>query len=200
LFATAAIAEPTTQPAKAGKPAPSLIKGYYAMMANEVELTEAQRTKLEAVLAARQAELVAFQKEHGDELKALGEKLKAAKEADDTDAIKSISADIRKINSGKGPIEEAYKPKIAAVLTPEQTTKLESYHLYTGLATHYGKANLTSDQKAKLRELATKHVSAVQKIGDDKKARAAVLKTIYAEADSKILTEEQLAAMKAPKK
>jgi len=97
MFATVAMAQATTQPAK--KPA-SLIKGYYAMMANEVELTDAQRAKLEEVLTARQGELVAFQKANGDQLKALNDKLKEAKAAEDKDAANAVSAEIRKVNSG----------------------------------------------------------------------------------------------------
>lgn len=203
MFATVALAETaTTQPAKAAKAAKApttLIKGYYAMMASEVELTEAQRAQLEGVLAERQTELVAFQKENDGALKALDEKLKAAKAAEDKDAANAVSAEIRKINSGKAPIEEKYKPRIASILTPEQASKLDAYHFYIGVASHYSKAKLTDDQKAALRKVTDGYAAEAKKIGDDKKARGEFLKTVYAEGD-KLLTEEQLAAMKAPKK
>lgn len=178
--------EKAAAPAKAKSPA---LKGYYGMMASELNLDEAQQAKLAAV-AEEKANAEKSWKEQNkskqDELTAAAAK---AREAEDKEGAAKAKAELAELNKGAAGIAAGYNDKINDILTPEQRKGWVSMKLHQSAMQKYAKAQLTDDQKAQAKELAKGLGSAGVGKSD---AELGELKTqLYKQIDEKVLTDEQ---------
>ena len=120
--------KPTTREKKAAIHA---LKGEYGAMAKVCDLTADQQEKVQAALAAGDADAKAQEAE-------FKKKLEAAQKA-----LKDLQA--QKPDRGK-----IVMAKVEEVLTPEQKAKYAGYRLYVATAGKYAKLNLTKEQKSAL--------------------------------------------------
>ncbi len=191
------------EPKKAEKPKEkSAAQGYYAFLARELKLEGDAKAKYEEALKARAAAIKAWDDANGAKLKELDAASKAAKAGTDKAAAKKASDDLKAARAPREAIEDEHKKKILASLSPEHRQVARGYNFYTGAGVKFSKAELTDDQKAKVKSLA---LESGKKTSDDMKdADLDKLRDeFYATVSKDVLTEAQrtaLATKAAPKK
>jgi len=167
--------KPTDKP----KPASTELKGEYAIMAAELKLTDEQKAKLDGIIKTHKAALEAWMKDKGPKLKelqkSLGELRKAGKK--DDPKVKELQDQIKPLTDEQAKMREAQQTEVMSILTDEQKAAWKVFKLYTGQCNRYRKAELTDDQKTKVKELCA---AAVKDMGDGKDRKA------VAEADKKL--------------
>jgi Spy/CpxP family protein refolding chaperone len=183
--------------AKADKPK-SALKGEYLIMTSDaagLKLTDEQKKKMEDAAKAYQDALDAWTKEKGKKLeelqKALSELRKAEKK--DEEKIKAANAEVKPLVEERDKLREKLQADIMAILTDEQKAAWTAFKLYTTQCNKYRKAELTDEQKAKVKDLC---VTTVKEMGDgkDKKVVNEAQKKLDA-AIQALLTAEQKAKM-----
>ena len=187
------------------KKAKSAIRGEYAIMASEVELTDDQKAKLEALIKemndAVRKDMEAA-KEKAAELK---KAIEDAKKAKNKEAGQEARKKLTELKKSSQAIRADYQKKIRELLTPEQRTKWGGFVLYRRVCGRFAKAKLTDDQKKSVRtqcdaaakELGDLAVSAATK--EDKQKLGAEIKKLYEKITTDVLTNEQREAMKKPR-
>jgi hypothetical protein len=159
LQAPAAHAQGDEKPkTPAGEKAPAKAKaglqGYYAIISKELGLSDEQKKKLEEIVAARDAALKTWDDANASKVTELTAAQAKAKEAKDTEAARKAASDLRAARRPRTAIEDDYRKQWQALLTADQATHLRGYNLYTGVATRFAKADLTDEQKGKVKTLA----------------------------------------------
>ncbi len=204
------VASPILAAEKAGKGKRSkggsdALRGEYAIMVSQCELSDQQKTDLEAKVKVRKETQAAWQQANGEKVKALREAQKKAKEANDKDAMQKARDDLKALDSGRRKIDADSMAAIYAVLTAEQKAKWQAFQTYRTLMRRYKRLNPTEAQTAKIREAAAaaaKDLGAAA--GDDKesrKKRAEADKSLRKTIEETILTAEQREALqKKPEK
>jgi len=190
---------------KGAKGGSDAMRGEYAIMASQCELSDQQKADLEAKVKARKEAQAAWMQANGEKYKALREAYNKAKEAGDKDAMKKARDDLKALDAGRRKIDADTRAAIYAVLTPEQKAKWQAFQTYRTLMRRYKRLNPTEAQTAKIREAAAaaaKDLSAAA--GDDKesrKKRAEADKNLRKTIEETILTAEQREALqKKPEK
>jgi Spy/CpxP family protein refolding chaperone len=185
--------------AKVKAPAKDTLKGVYAQMVTICKLSDQQVTDLKTKVKARDDAVAAWMTPNADKMKAADEAVKKAKEGSDKAAGKKANEDRQKLMAERTKIEADGMVAIYAVLTPEQKQAWDGQQMYMQMSGRFKRANLTEEQRTKIRPLcdqAAKDEAVVK--GDEKAARKAksdiqakVIKTI----EDTILTAEQKAEM-----
>ncbi len=207
----AGAANAATKPAPEGEPKASSgvpsagtgtlgIPGYWGIVAPALKLTEEQKPRYrEAALKMAQA-TKQWNTDHAamkDELKAALDKAKAASDAA---AVDKAQAAMKELEAQLEKLEDAGRKEIVAVLTPEQLDLLQGYNLFTGMATRFGPAELTAEQKATLRGWCAEKGAAVRAAKGDKTILTDLRDAMAKRVETELLTEAQREAMKQPKK
>ena len=205
LAASPILAAQKADKGKKAKGGSGALRGEYAIMVSQCELSDQQKTDLAAKVKARKEAQAAWQQANGEKQKALREAQKKAKEANDTDAMKKARDDLKALDAGRRKIDADTMAAIYAVLTPEQKAKWQAFQTYRTLMRRYKRLNPTEAQTAKIREAAAaaaKDLGAAA--GDDKdarKKRAEADKKLRKTIEETILTAEQREALqKKPEK
>ncbi len=189
---------------KRSKGGSDAMRGEYAIMASQCELSDQQKTDLGAKVKARKEAQAAWQQANGEKQKALREAQKKAKEAGDKDAMKKARDDLKALDAGRRKIDADTMAAILAVLTPEQKVKWQAFQMYRTLMRRYKRLNPTEAQTAKIREAAAAAAKDLGVAGDDKesrKKRAEADKNLRKTIEETILTPEQREALqKKPEK
>jgi len=171
----------------------TLIRGHYAIMAKQLDLTDEQRAKLEELLKANKDAMGAWYKENGKEYKEISKALREARKAKNADAVKELSAKLKPLRKDRADLAKAFTGQINGILTPEQLAKWKDYQFYARNVGRYGRAKLTKEQKAEARDLcnaASKALAAAK--GKD---RRAITKKLQADIRA-LLTPEQIELLK----
>jgi len=164
------------------------LRGYYAIMAGVLELTDEQKDKMTEAITARDAALAEW--DEGEDGKKLAELVKKAKEAD-KDAARGLRKEAAALRKERAELEAAQKAKIMEVLTEEQKVKWEGHLLYTQMMRQFKKVGLTKEQEGKIRALcAAKGAEAIAAAGD-RKALKKLRADLAAAISADVLTEEQ---------
>jgi Spy/CpxP family protein refolding chaperone len=183
--------EGAEEPAKAKKAEKRTLRGEYAIMAGECEMTDAQKAELEAALKAKSDALAA----NKTKLEDLRKQQADAKEQGDKEAQKRVGDEMKALKEQLSALEAEHNAKIATVLTPEQCQAWEGFKLYRGLMRRYNKAELDEGQKAKVRGLANeaaKKMLAVAGAGKEAKdAKSQIEQELKASVENDVLTAEQ---------
>ena len=184
---------------KKPKAEPDALRGEYAIMASQCELTDQQKDELRAKVNARKEAQDAWAKANGEKVKALRDAYKKAREAKDEDAAKKAREENLAIETERRRIDTDSMAAILAVLNPEQKAKWAAFRLYRTMMGRYKRVNPTEEQETKIREAAaaaSKEVDAVT--GDDKdaqKKRSDLEKGLRKTIEETILTAEQREAL-----
>lgn len=162
--------------AAANKASEPKLSPHYNILASEAGLDDAQRAKLVAVIAERDA--------------ARKQNKEAAAKAGDDKELKT------KLRDEAKAAEAASEAKMMALLKPEQAQKWRAYEMYFRQASSHGRAKMTDEQKAKARAMA-QAIAAEQKVdgSTDRKTLDAAHKAYVAKVKEEVLTEEQRAEL-----
>jgi len=160
------------------------LRGEYAIMASELKLTDEQQKQLLEIVKAR-AEARKAKNAEAAELK---KQYNEAKKAKDKAKANELRAKLKALRGDP----KADRAKILAILTDEQKAQWSVFQLYRNVCRKFGRAKLTDDQKTAIRALCAKDAS---KLTGDRKADAAVMKSLAKRISADILTDEQREAM-----
>jgi len=205
LAASPILAAQKADKGKKAKGGSDTLRGEYAIMVSRCELSDQQKTDLQAKVKARKEAQAAWQQANGEKQKALREARKKAKEAGDKDAMKKARDDLKALDAGRRKIDADTMAAIYAVLTPEQKAKWKAFQTYRRLMRRYKRVGLKKDQQAKIRELAAGaggDLAGLRSEDNDtrKKAREAD-KKLRTTIEQQVLTAEQREALqKKPEK
>ena len=195
--------EGAEKPAKAEKAEKSALRGEYAIMASECQLTDVQKAELEAALKAKSDAVAAWEEANRAKIEDLKKQMADAKEKGDKEARKRAGDEMKALKEQLSALEAEHGAKIAAILTPEQNQAWEGFKLYRGLMRRYAKAELDEGQKAKVRALANeaaKKMLAVEGAGKEaEEAKDKIEKDLKASVENDVLTAEQKEKLNAPK-
>jgi Spy/CpxP family protein refolding chaperone len=170
--------------------------GYYGIMMKVLEMDEDQKAKLMQAVQDSQKALKDWEAgPSGTKYKELTEARKQAAKDKDKEKAKSISQQLKSLQKERAELQAAQKALVMDVLTPQQKAAWAGHELYTSVMRRYNRANLTDDQKLKLKEHCVAK-SATMPDASDRRARGQALKKLYEEIDEKILTDEQREALK----
>lgn len=172
----------------------SLVRGYYAIVANEIKLTDDQKSKLEAALKARAEARADWEENHGDKDKQLSDAIKAAKKAKEKDKAKALSDEQKKLRADRDKPEANFKSAFNSLLTAKQRTHLAGFSLYIGTMQRLSKAKLTDEQKAKAKSMALDMGADVPN-GDDSKVDKEFRAAFAEKVAQAVLTAEQREAL-----
>lgn len=170
------------------------LRGYYAVMAKELKLTDDQKKQLVVAAAARTEALAKWDEANGAKLAELTAASKKAKDAGDTDASKKTGADAKALRDARGALSDSVTDKLKSMLTEEQKQSYEGYNLYVGATVRFAAAKMDKQQKAKAKELA---FAAAKGVTPDLKAKAltALKDELAAKVSAEVLTAEQREAV-----
>lgn len=204
LVASPILAAEKAAKGRKSKGDPDTLRGEYAIMASQCELTDAQKADLKAKVTARKEAQKAWMEANGEKSNALREAYKKAREAKDEDAVKKARDDLKALEESRRKIETDTMAAILATLTPEQKAKWDGFRVYRTLMRRYKRLNPTEAQTAKIREAAAAAAKDLGAAGDDKesrKKRAEADKKLRQTIEETILTPEQREALqKKPEK
>jgi len=182
---------PTTKPSDGGTAGPEL-RGEYALIAAQAELTGEQRTQLAAIVTEARAAEARMQAANKDKLGKLRKDLADARKSNNRQAIAKASQQIMKINSAATKAKKALRARVLGLLTPEQKIKWAGFVFYRSACGVLAKANLTDDQKTAARKLCDE---AARQLGAAalKKSRKTVAaqKKLLARIKADILSDRQ---------
>jgi len=154
LVASPILAAEKAAKGRKAKGDPDALRGEYAIMAGQCELTDAQKADLKAKVKARKEAQAAWMEANAEKQKALRDAQKKAKEANDKDAMQKARDDLKALDAGRRKIDADTMTAIYAILTPEQKAKWKAFQTYRTLMRRYKRLNPTEAQTAKIREAA----------------------------------------------
>lgn len=181
---------------KADKAGKAKLRGEWAIMASELKLGDEQKAKLTEAVTAVETARSDWNKANGAKLEELNKAQKAARDANDKTKAKEISDQITALKVEQTKAIAAAEAKIQDVLTPEQKAQWQGFVVYRNLLSRFRKAELTDEQKTKVKAVAAEGAKQMATAGDAK-AKSALSKSLEKQV-TELLTPEQVAKMKAP--
>jgi len=179
----------------------SALKGEFAAMVKECNLTADQQAQLEVKVKAMNAALADWDAQHKEQVDKLKTDLAAAKEAKDKAKSKELGAQKKALDTERAGLMKQHRQGIKDLLTPEQQQAWAVYQLQQEVIKHFAKAALTDDQKAKIKPLCVDAQKELAKLGaDDAKGEKALKTKLFSDVEQQILTADQRALMAAPAK
>ena len=197
----AAMAAGQDAPAKPKKPKgeakdKSALKGEYAIVASELKLSDEKKAEFAKAVAEMNAARAEWTKANAAKLEELNKAAKAAKEAKDKEKAKELQKQLNELRASQEKATAEAQAKVRAVLTPEQQAQWQAFTVYRGLLGRYRKAELTDEQKEKVKALAAEASKQLSAATDAKAAGA--LKKDLDQKVAALLKPEQVEKMKAP--
>ena len=184
------------------KKARSLIRGEYAMLANEAGLTDEQKAQLEAMLKEAKTAQAQAAQANKEKLAELKKKIADAKEAKNKVAMKAAAKEMKDLRGAAAKAKKEFWAKVMALLTPKQKLKWAAFKLYRSACRRLAKAKMTDDQKAAARKLCDAtakqlgDVVLAEKTRENAKAIGQAVKQLQQKITAEILTAEQREAIK----
>ncbi len=166
------------KPAKVDKAAKEdkgpALRGYYAIIASRLQLTEAQSEQLAGIAEAKN---------------------KAAQEV-----AAAAESDPKAAKEKKAALEEEYDGKIRDILTPTQRASLEGLKMEMGIMRRYKKLGLSPEQEEQIKQLCAEAGKAVDSLDQrDNKSKAPIIAKLNQQITEQVLNAEQRAAAGADK-
>ena len=160
----------------------------YDQMVEELNLTDEQKPKLKELCDTQEKTLRDLQKQASDKMR------EAMDNKDDQDARRSALEESRQIYQQMQETYTKNQAAIKALLTPEQQGTWEGVKAGQSMEARFGMAQLTDDQKAKIKELAKAAGKDISTAKDDAAAlevKGKLAKKVIAE----VLTDVQAAKL-----
>ena len=184
---------------KKGKSKGESLRGEYAIMAKELNLTPDQEAKLKEKDKAKRQALAKWHKANDEKVKELTAAMKQARKDKDAAKTKEIAQQLKELQAEREKIQADTQASIMEMLTKDQQATWAGFHAYRGVMARLRKVKLTDDQKASARELCTASGVELAECGSDrkgKKAKAAICKKLVEEVVRDVLTDEQREQLK----
>jgi Spy/CpxP family protein refolding chaperone len=170
------------------------LRGEYAILASECNLTADQQAQLKAKVQARNQAMAEWQQAHGAKAAELKKAMKAAKEAGNKEEMKRLGQEMKALSAERRQMDEKSMADIYAILTPEQQTTWAGFRLYRRAMAWCRKADLTEDQQATIRKMADAKAKALVSAADEKAERQ-VATALRKEIEQSVLSAEQRDAL-----
>jgi len=132
----------------------SALRGQWALMVKELELTDEQKAKVEEILKAQAEARTAWKKDKGAQYRELAQAMAEARKDKNAEAAKELSEQIAELRKEQEAIAAKEKADVMAILTPEQKANWPRARFTSQLLTVFARARLTGEQQAKVRALA----------------------------------------------
>jgi len=190
--------KPEAKPAKAKKNR-SLLRGEYSIMASVLEMDDAQKEKLVEALKANRASLEQWKagpagQKLAELVKAYGEARRAGEKA----KLKEIAQEMTALKEAAEKLEQENKQRIMGVLTDEQKNRWAAFCVERQILRKFSKAELTEEQKKRIKDMCLASVKAPAPDEDDRKARAKATRKLAGQVEQEVLTADQRDSLKKP--
>jgi len=181
------------QGAKANKKSSGL-RGEYAILASQCNLTEEQKEQVAAKVQARKKALAEWDKAHGDKFADLKKAIKEAKGAGNKEEGKRLRNEQKALKAERRRLDEQTMAEVYAVLTPDQKVTWKGFRLYRRMMRRYKKTGLTEAQEATIRKMAGATAKKLADADDEKAERKAAV-ALRKDIKQEVLTAEQREAL-----
>ena len=178
---------------KAGKKSSGL-RGEYAILASECNLTAEQEASLKAKVEARNQAMAEWQQAHGEKALDIRKAMKAAKDAGNKEEMKRLGEEMKALSTERRQMEEKTMAAIYAILTPEQNTTWAGFRLYRQAMGWCKRAGLSEEQQATIRKMADARAKELADASDEKAQRQINI-ALREEIEQSVLTAEQREAL-----
>ena len=136
-------------------------KAMFEKLVKDLGLTADQQEQVRQKLKASRDERKNYQQEHGEQLKALREEMRKARESGDKDAIKAAAAKMKKHREALQQMGANLDTQLADVLTEEQMKKFKALRARRGPQRRPGasllgalrRLDLTEEQRGKVKKI-----------------------------------------------
>jgi Spy/CpxP family protein refolding chaperone len=179
-----------------------LLRGSYAQIAKEINLSEEQVKKMAEAIKVRDAELRTWRNDpaKGGKLKELSQELRKPEVRKDKEKRKEITAQMKPLQTEMREAEAKLNAAVMAVLTPKQQQQWKAAAFYLNVTGRMRRAQLTEEQIAKAKELCAPAAKKIAALGPkDRKQRNQIMKELQASLQA-LLTPEQKEKLKAKPK
>ncbi|MFO8013437.1 MAG: hypothetical protein R6X20_09045 [Phycisphaerae bacterium] len=177
-----------------GEKSRSGLRGEYAILASECNLTADQQAQLKAKIQARNQALAEWQQAHGDKAAELKKAMKAAKEAGNKEEMKRLGQELKALSAARRQVDEKTMADIYAILTSEQKTTWAGFRLYRRAMAWCRRADLTEAQQATIRKMADARAKEMTGAADEKAERQ-IAGALRKEIEQSVLSAEQREAL-----
>jgi len=191
--------EKDRQGAKARKKSSGL-RGEYAIMASQCNLTDEQKDQLEAKVQARKKALAEWDKAHSEKFADLKKAIQEAREAGNQEEAKRLRDQRKALKAERRRLDDQAMAEVYAVLTPDQQVTWTGFRLYRRAMRWYKRADLSEAQEGTIRKMAD---AAARQLADadDEKAEDRIVAALRKDIKQEVLTAGQREALeKKPEK
>lgn len=172
------------------------LPGWYSALAKEGNMTDEQVAKLKELYATRKAAEAKWEETNGAAAKEAYEAYRKAKESGDKAATAEAYKKFSDTKAGRADIEKSFEAGLDQLLNPEQKGVRAGMGLAMGMSMTLKKADLTEEQKAKIKEMAKAEGAKIAALeGGDKKALGQAKQDFKMKVIDEVLTAEQKAAL-----
>lgn len=156
----------------------------------QVGLSDEQKTKIDAIMVAHRKAVTEFQAAHKDELTAIRQEIRTARQNKDAAALKAAKDKLQPIMQQRFTMDQDFRKQIGDVLTPAQKEQVQKIVADRFMARVTKRLDLTADQQTKVRDILTKaHEDA--KAAPTPEARREIMKTAWEKVRTDVLTDAQ---------
>ena len=172
--------------------------GMHAHMVKVCNLTEDQQKQIAELNDLRQKARKEFEAENTEKIKTLKAQIAEARKNKDEKALEEARTQLSDLLLKRKEINTQWRAKIMAVLTPEQKVQWDRYQIRLSVMRRFKKAKLTDEQAAEVKAAYAKFMTDVDL--SDKEARREALQKLTDYIRAEILTDAQRAATTRPVK
>jgi len=165
------------------------VRGEYAILAKECDLTAEQREQVRAKIQANKAAIAEWQQQNGEKAKELQKAMKAARDAGNKEEMKRVGEQLKTLSAERRTLQSQTMTDVMSVLTGAQKAQWNAFRLYRIMMMRYKKAGLTEEQTAKIREMADQVGAGLD--ANDENAYRSAAKDLAGKVAQSVLTEDQ---------
>ncbi|MCL2700792.1 MAG: hypothetical protein FWE88_03755 [Phycisphaerae bacterium] len=169
----------------------------YAFFARELEMSARQVGQLRLAIRQSVEALTAWEKENVDTVKGMQHELVEAHRAGDRETAAALQKRLAVLQKERRDILTAHERTFQAILSPKQKQQYAVLQVTADALESYRELKLNDRQIDVIKTLAGKAHEQIEKAGDDKAAIEAAHEQLHKEIETRVLTPEQLQALKA---
>lgn len=173
------------------------LTGDYAVMAEELALSDAQKTQLADKVAAREAAIKAWTDANKAKLADLRKSADEAQANKNADKAKEFNTAIKALEDEREGVIAKADADIEGVLTPDQVQKWQGIRAYRVVTARLRKVDLTEAQQQQIKARCLAASTGLS--NPDRKARSVAMQSLMNSIDKEVLTEAQQEKMGLPK-
>jgi len=178
---------------KKAKKERSGLRGEYAILASQCNLTAEQTAELKAKVEARKWAMARWEQANGAKEGELKQAIKEARDTGNEGKANSLSRQRKALLAERRRLDEQTMADIYAILTPDQKITWAGFRLYRRAMRWCKRADLSEAQEARIRKMAD--ARAKQLADADEKAEDQIVTALREEIEQGVLTAEQREAL-----